>query len=303
MPSSLHEVLLQLFRDRPAIAVDFIAARLDSRWSDARRVELLDGDLAQLSAPQHRADTVLLLTCPGPDDRLAVVLEVQLAVDPDKCFAWPVYLAGIRARLRCPAVLLVVAPDPGVRNWARRPISIGPSGDTMRPLVLGPDAVPVVTDVGAARKNIELAVLSALVHARGRKAIAAAVAAVAAVGGLAEEGRIDEERLKLSTDLIHAALGTKARRLLEALMREGYEYQSEFARKYVAEGKAAGIAEGTAEGRIAGKLEGLLTILAARKLPLSAAQRETVTACRDPGQFDRWIARAATADASDGIFA
>ncbi|MCZ7687696.1 MAG: DUF4351 domain-containing protein [Sandaracinaceae bacterium] len=46
------------------------------------------------------------------------------------------------------------------------------------------------------------------------------------------------------------ALGDAARAALEALMRSGgYEYQSEFARRYFDEGKAEGRAEGEAAGR------------------------------------------------------
>jgi flagellar biosynthesis/type III secretory pathway protein FliH len=74
-----------------------------------------------------------------------------------------------------------------------------------------------------------------------------------------------------------------------------YEYQSDFARKYVAEGRAAGIAEGLAEGHSEGKAEALLTILAARGLAVSEEQRQRILACRDLASLDRWIARAATA--------
>ncbi len=194
VPSSLHEILVQLIRDRPALAADFVAARLGEDWRAGKRIELLSGELSQTSAPQHRADAVLLLDRGQGDHRLAVVVEVQLAADAEKLFTWPVYLAGIRAKLRCPAVLVVVTPYRAVRNWASRPISLGPGGDAVRPLVLGPEAIPVVTAVEAAHEDPELALLSAVAHARGPQATPTAVAALVAARSL------DEDRAKVYVD-------------------------------------------------------------------------------------------------------
>jgi hypothetical protein len=45
---------------------------------------------------------------------LGIVIEVQLQRDDRKRFTWPVYVAGLRARLECPACLLVVTPSDAV---------------------------------------------------------------------------------------------------------------------------------------------------------------------------------------------
>ena len=58
-----------------------------------------------------------------------------------------------------------------------------------------------------------------------------------------------------------------------------YEYQSDFARKYVAEGRA----------------EGLLTVLRARGIPVPDAVRERILAERDLKRLERWLERAAVA--------
>lgn len=50
-------------------------------------------------------------------------------------------------------------------------------------------------------------------------------------------------------DLILISLSESARRALQSMNSLGFEYQSDFARKYVAQGKAEGHAEGRAEGR------------------------------------------------------
>jgi hypothetical protein len=59
--------------------------------------------------------------------------------------------------------------------------------------------------------------------------------------------------------------------------------ESDFARKYVAEGKTEG------------KAEALSAILGARGLSVSEELRQRILACRDAAALDRWIARAATA--------
>jgi predicted transposase YdaD len=89
-------------------------------------------------------------------------------------------------------------------------------------------------------------------------------------------------------------------------MASGYEYQSDFAKKYVAQGEAKGRAEGEAEGRAAGKAEGeanaLLHVLAARRLTVSDAQRARILACTDLDTLTRWIERAVTAETTDAVF-
>jgi hypothetical protein len=52
----------------------------------------------------------------------AVVVEVQLRRDKNKHWTWPVYLASLRARYRCPTILLVVCLDRRTAEWcAARP--------------------------------------------------------------------------------------------------------------------------------------------------------------------------------------
>ncbi len=308
MPSALHEILVQLFRERPSLAIDFVAGQLGLPLPVKAGVEILSGEIEQTSAPQHRADTVLLFGGPAREGRLGIVLEVQLTIDSAKRFAWPVYLAGIRAKLRCPVVLVVVTPDRTVRKWASSSISLGPGGSQVQPLVLGPEEIPVVTDVSVARKNPDLALLSVIAHGEGPEATPVGMAALVAARDL------DEEKAKVYADIVWTILGPRSDQVQEALMQsgfEGYEYQSEFARKYVAQGraegeakgKAEGKAEGEAKGKAEGKADALLAVLAARALPLSEEQRQRILACRDLVQLDRWIARAVSVTTAAELFA
>jgi len=91
--------------------------------------------------------------------------------------------------------------------------------------------------------------------------------------------RLDDERAKFYYDLVYAALGDAARQALEAKMVKGYQYQSDFAKKYVAQGRA----------------ESLLTVLHARGIPVSDAARERIEAERDAARHARWLERAIVA--------
>src|SRR5258708_17983582 len=94
---------------------------------------------------------------------LGIIIEVQLGRDDDKPYAWPAYVANLRARHRCPVCLLVITLEDAVARWAGRSIELGP-GTRCKPWVIGPSNTPAVTDLQDANENVELAVLSAIVH-------------------------------------------------------------------------------------------------------------------------------------------
>jgi len=80
-------------------------------------------------------------------------------------------------------------------------------------------------------------VLSAMTHGRdddAHKASQIAVAAFAAAAGL------DPDRMRLYGDMVYASLSEAVRRSLKVMKPFKYEYQSDFARKYVSEGEARG---------------------------------------------------------------
>jgi hypothetical protein len=135
--------------------------------------------------------------------------------------------------------------------------------------------------------------LSAILHGRGdsRRAAAVGAAGLAAVAKLAS---LDDERGMLYFDLIRAALSVEARKVIEAMIPQGYKFQSDFARKYFAEGKAEGEARGEARGESRGEAKALIAVLDARGLSANEAQRERILACSELAQLERWIRRAVT---------
>jgi hypothetical protein len=81
-------------------------------------------------------------------------------------------------------------------------------------------------------------------------------------------------------------LNAAARRALEAMMK-GYEYQTDFAKKYVAQGRTEGLSEEAAHA--------LLTVLRACGFAVPDAVRERILAQKDPERLERWLEKAVVA--------
>jgi hypothetical protein len=234
MPSHLHEVLIEMFRDRPALAADLLAGPLGVQIPEFQQARLSSGDLNVVQPAEFRADAVITLNVAG-SPVYAVVVEVQLRVDPRKRLTWPLYVATVHERLKCAVALLVVCPHRAAAARCARPITIGDRTMVLRPMVLGPDQVPMVTDPAVARRHPELTLLSTLVHA-GRKDPSAVFEALFAALAV-----IDQDHANLYTDLVLAVLPAAVRVWLEDFMTTApHRYQSEFARRYFSQGEAKG---------------------------------------------------------------
>ncbi len=264
MPSHLHEALLLLFRNRPELAPELLRHALNIPLPAYTEARIDSADLTDIQPAEYRADLVVLLLDGTPV--LGIVVEVQLARDDRKDFVWPVYVTNLRARLQCPVCLLVVTSEESVARWASRPIKMG-GGNTFSALVLHPSGVPEILDPDIARSDPELAVLSAMAHGQSPdtgKSVQIALAAQMASLGL------DEDRSRLYFDLVLSSLSEAARRALQTMDPAKYEYQSEFARRYLAQGKT--------EGRAEGRVSLLLRLLSLRFGPLTDDVRARISA-------------------------
>jgi hypothetical protein len=89
--------------------------------------------------------------------------------------------------------------------------------------------------------------------------------------------------------------GKAARGALEELMELGtYQYQSEFARKYVAQGREEGLHEG--------ERTALLKVLEARGLVVKQRARQRILACTNSAQLDLWLRRAVSVRSTEELF-
>jgi hypothetical protein len=130
--------------------------------------------------------------------------------------------------------------------------------------------------------------LSILAHGESEHGARIAGSLLPAIAGL------DEERARLYLDLLPNSVNDATRRALEAMMK-GYQYQSDFAKKYVAQGRAEGEARGEARGEAKGEARALLAALRVRGIPLPDAARERILAESDAERLERWVERAVLA--------
>jgi hypothetical protein len=280
MPSQQHEILIELFRNQPRLAPTLLQDVLGLTLPEFTDVRTASSELTDVVPTEFRADMVVLLVHGATV--LGIVIEVQLRKDANKRESWPVYLATLRAREKCPCCLLVIAPSERVAKWASRRIELGP-GSSVQPLVIGPRGVPQITDVALARRQPELAILSVLAHGKSSKGTAIGTAAFASLRDL------DELQAALYHDIIEANLSAEAKKELIRMAILNYRFQGPSFRRGKAEGKAEGKAH-------------MLTWLMARKfgeLDQPTSERIERAAVKD---VERWAERVLTAASIDEVF-
>jgi hypothetical protein len=251
MPSPAHEILVELFRHRPDLlrTVLELVGRAVSDVSGAL-LRPAPAEVTGVHHSQYRADLVLHLATPdSARPAHAFVVEIQRASDPDKHFTWPMYMAGIRARERCHATLVVITLDERTARWAAAPITLdSETPSVVQPIVIGPSQIPRITDVEQARALPELAVLSVAAHCRTPGAEQIARAALIACAAL------DSRHQVLYADFVMARLLPEAQQALETDMDlEHFPPQSEMGKRFYAKGRKAGIRAGRKAGERRGQ--------------------------------------------------
>jgi hypothetical protein len=288
MPTIDHEAPLELFRNRPQLAPELLQAVFGIKVPDHDQVSLGSETYAEGDPAELRCDATILLGDPGAP-LLGIVIESQLRPSTPKTFSWPAYLALLRARRKCPVILLVLCPDEATARACARPIELGHPDWNLRPLAMWPGRAPAVTDPAEARRLPELSVLSAPAHADGPDGTRV-LAALCSVFD-----HLDRDQGRLYYDYVLSRLSGAARTLLEEIMKtDTYTWQSDFALEHIALGKAEGIAEGKAEGKAEGEARSVLMVLAARGITVPDDLCQRITSCTDLNQLDTWVQRAAT---------
>jgi hypothetical protein len=254
MPSATHQAIVTLLLEQPELLGHVLAPVAPPGLPVRARVRAAPAAFLDLRPPSYHADLVLRVE-DGRGRLLHVfIVEVQLRRDRGKHVSWPLYITAARAEvgLDCPVTLVVLALSEAVARWCARPIALDTQGSVVVPLVLGPEIIPRIVDVDRARAQPELAVLSAVVHARSAEAPEIATAALIACRTL------DRARGGLYADMVEARLDAVARRAVEKLMEiQGYRLQTPFARAHFAAGRKKGREEGRQEGREEGRKKGL----------------------------------------------
>jgi len=288
MVSSSHEAMHRIFQEDPGVFPRTFRA-LGIPFDEPVTAALLPTDLTETRPLERRVDTLLRFdTDSGPSFLLAV--EAQGRRDPGKTSSWAYYLAHLYAKYGIPPVLLVVCQDKRTATWASTPVHIGPpqwSALTLRPLVLGPHNVPVITDPARAARDIPLATLSAVTHAREPNVAAILEALASAMKTL------DEDTASVFAELTELGLGdAPAAQTWRDLMAVDLSFfRSETSQRL------------RAEGRAEGRAQDILLLLTARDITLTDEARRRITACQDLDLLGTWFRRAITAATADEVFA
>ncbi|MFI5565946.1 hypothetical protein ACIA6T_00930 [Streptomyces sp. NPDC051740] len=297
MVSSSHEALHRIFQEDPGLFVR-AARNLGATFPPPVSTVELSTDLTETRPLERRVDTLLQMNT--EDGSFLLAVESQSEPDPRKLASWAYYLSYAYAKYRIPPVLLVVCADRGTATWAARQFDIGPRqwpSLTLRPLVLGPDDVPVIASPDEAARDIPLTVLSAALHRRDPDADAILNALAKALKGLSAD---DESTAATYIELMEQGLGkTPAADIWRHLMAVDLSFfQSQTAQQLRAEGET----KGRAEGRVEGRAEAVLVLLGHRGVELSEEDRERIVGCGDPEILDLWLKRALTAPSTAEVF-
>jgi len=245
MPSHLHQTLVGLFFNQPELTTQLVQEQLAAKFPAFSEARVGSAALSDNKPAAFDADLAVMFYRDG-SPVYAVIVEAQLAKKARKRMSWPVYATTMRARHRCPATVLVVTPYKHVAHWAATPIELG-GGNWFTPWVLGPSTIPKIVDLEHAVAAPELAVLSAITHAKNKDAVEASH-----IAGMAMTAVRNLDQAVLYGDVIWTSLSKAARRSLQQAMDLGkYEFKSDFAKKYIKQGRSEGIKQGRAEALIA----------------------------------------------------
>ncbi|MFC8217352.1 hypothetical protein ACFUTY_04180, partial [Streptomyces sp. NPDC057362] len=243
MVSSSHETLHRIFQEDPGLFVRAVKG-VGVTFADPVAAVPFPTDLTENRPVERRVDTLLRLET-GDGARFLLAVESQGKPDSDKPASWAYYLSHLHAKYRLPPLLLVVCADRRTADWASRHVDIGPvqwPSLTVRPLVLGPDSLPVINTPDEAARDIPLTVLSAAVHRRDPDAGAILKALATALKDLSAD---DESTASKFIELTEQGLGTTpAANLWRQIMAADLSFfQSQTAQNLRAEARVATRAE------------------------------------------------------------
>ncbi|MEU1671498.1 hypothetical protein ABZ752_05645 [Streptomyces roseifaciens] len=294
MVISPDDVVYRIFPDQPELLAP-VFRLLGVPTPEKALLGVLPAETAKMKVLDRHADCVLVVATAEGGDGFLVAIAMQEWCDEAKPAKWAGYLSHLMAKYDCPALLLVVCQDKEVEDWAAGPFRLGSenwTALTVRPLVLGPGNVPLITDPGRAAQELLPTVFSVVTHSRdeeeaeaGLKALAEALATVESDSaafcwelleiGLGDFLTGDIRRHLMSPRTYFPGRGT--------LIEETY-------------------LEGKAEGRVRGSAQMVLRVLDNRGILMPPATRERIMDCTQMLTLERWMDRALTASTIDELF-
>ncbi|MFE9902534.1 RpnC/YadD family protein [Streptomyces achromogenes] len=300
MVGSSHEALHRIFQKDPELLTRALQRVLHVPFPRPTEIAALNVDLTEIEPVERRVDT--LLRAETDEGTYLLVVESQGKADERKRGSWPYYLSYLYEKYRCEPVLIVITQSSSTAKWASRPIRLGFPGWhslSVRPLVLGPDNVPVIADEKQAEADPTLAVLSAMTHGRGPGAMAILESLASALR------TIDSDSAAVFAQFVDSCLvDPQAKQMWRDLMTAvQYFWRHPLAEQVREEGREEGLQRGLEQGRIQKQQEMTLRVLEWRGIPVPDAVRERVLACADLGRLEVLAQRAVHATDAAELFA
>ncbi|MFE5548411.1 hypothetical protein ACFQ71_31935 [Streptomyces sp. NPDC056534] len=291
-----HEALHRIFQHDPML-FSRLSRQLGIRLPTPVEAVLLPTDLTETRPVERRLDTLLKLDSAAKGS-LLLAIESQGKRDPDKHASWAYYAAYLWSKYRLPTALLVVCQDRATAEWAGQEVASGPPDMptlVIRPTVVGPHNMPVITDPVRARGDLALATLATLTHA-GDPGIGDILKALStALRDLPED---------VADPLIEFTAQGLSKRPAQEIWRNLVATDLSFYKSYLSEEiRDEGRAEGRTEGRARASADAILLVLEQRGLDVPDDVRARVTACDDLETLRLWLTRAVTAATAEEIFA
>jgi hypothetical protein len=287
----------RIFQQRPEVlkpVFDVLGVALPEKAT----VDAITPDVTETRPLERRIDTLLRISTSDGDEFLLAV-EAQERRDARKASSWAYYVAHLQAKYGLPVLLLVVCRDAPTAKWATGPFDCGTRGwitQRTRPLVAGPNNLPVITDPRTAGKNLAMAAFSALAHARSPHSSAILEALNRALNE-ADGETADYVYEFLEVNLGNTPAGEKWKEIMGFVTY--FPGRGTVRETAYLEGKAEGKAEGAAEDRTAL----ILRVLDKRGIPLPEETRDRITSCTDLDTLTLWFDRSLTATTVEDLFA
>jgi hypothetical protein len=174
----------------------------------------------------------------------------------------------------------------GVEDWTAL---------TLRPLVLGPDNVPMITNPADAARDLALATFSAMTHGRDPDPTAILEALATALGSS------DGQSVSYYSEMLEIGLGdSPARDTWRNVMSRVPPFGTYFP------GRGTLIEESYLEGKAEGKAEAgaasILRVLERRGIPVPDHIRDRITTCTHLDTLNTWLDQAITISTASDLF-
>jgi hypothetical protein len=292
MPSSWHDSVTAIFTEHPELAVEIATSLTGTRLPDGIPVRAEAPNFNDRPSTDFQADAVIVAGALDPVR--AVIVEAQKRTFSDKPPQWARYAAQLWLFLRCPVDVLVICPDAKSAFWYARAVPTSLPGYTHQPIVLPPSAVPSITSAADAAARPAMAALSVAYHG-ANPAVSRAFVDSLRLLSPGHATRYHEHAFNLAPLVVQ--------RILEQLMTsETWPVYSPFAKEHFGRGMTEGKKEGRKEGRAESHAADILTVLEARNLDVTDADRERIAGCTELRQLEIWVRRAVTVEETSDLF-